>query len=293
MQGGETGVGLGNERAVDGFGNVVAVEGVGQGAGVLAGAGIEPVGLHLRKQGDAEGPFILTHLFPEGVEDSLPVGAVGDRAPPGVAGLVEVGLTAVRQLDRRPGQVGVGEDAIERTRRPRHQPGGRQNALGLGAQRVGRGPHRFHQVELVPGQTRLGGDETLDFGCTDREQLGIHVTRGLGKFRPQQADLLGALEHRGLPGVLVQVERGIHAQTREFVAHALQVVHRRQKRGGAFAEPALILFQLGNLGRQLVLGGAPGGLVGVEQGQVPDVGGSRRGLGHFGGSGGGQEGGED
>ena len=116
MQRGQAAIGLGDQRAVDGFGHVVGEERGRQRILVLARLGAEDVAHDLRGKDSARGAFVALPRAPEGIEHELAVGAVLRLAMLDIARLIEPDALAVRERDRGKGQLGIGELAVDRVR---------------------------------------------------------------------------------------------------------------------------------------------------------------------------------
>ena len=106
MEHGQAAVGLGDQRAIDRFGQIAPVERGLQGAVIVARLGREQRALGLRAERGAKRAFESLVARPIAVEDQLAVGP--DERGPGqiVALVVEPDLASVAQLHRRPGNVG-------------------------------------------------------------------------------------------------------------------------------------------------------------------------------------------
>jgi hypothetical protein len=260
-----------DQTRVDGGRDVRPVESRLEVRGVLARLGVEQHLLHFRIHGRAVGTRERAERREERRHRVPAVVAVRPGAQLSVARLIDLGLAAVAQRDRRIGKVGIRQDAVDVRRRPGHRPRfGEKLLLGIG-QRVRRAADDVVEVEVVDLQATLRGDEAIDRLAADVQDLGLDVG---GLRREAGVDLLHLLLHAvraRRPRVLVGEHAGVDVEARQLLVQPrrqLQRVGQRLRRG---SELALEVAQLRQLRDDLFLLRAPGALARIDVRQIPGV----------------------
>ena len=148
-------VGGGDQRPVDGLGNVRPGQRRVEGARVAPRAGLEHVRLDVRVQRLSQRRRVALPRLPERVEHQLAVGAVAGDAVLAVGRLVETHLLAGRQRHGRKRHVRAGQHREHPLRSLPHGARARDDRLGLVRQRVRLLAQDVADVERVPGESRL------------------------------------------------------------------------------------------------------------------------------------------
>ena len=197
------------------------------------------------------------------------VGAVRYAAHVRVPRGVEPYRAAVRQGDRRVGEVGVGEDAEHVAGAAGHwQRVGEQLLLAVG-QRVCRATAHVVEAHPVRLQPRFGGHELVDGRLAGLEDLGIDVQRGGAERRGHLHHLLALALVLADPRVLIGEQARLRVpRAAQFLAQGVHPIERVGERRRRRRQLALEGAERRDVSRQLVLGGAPCRLVRVDVGEI-------------------------
>ena len=282
MQGRQPGVRLGDQRAINRLGHVVAEQRRVERAVELARIGPERVAHHLGREHRAERALVFFPCPPEGVEHQLAVGATCRLAKFLERRVVQAHLGAGAQQDSRKRQLGRRQQAAHRVRLLQHVAGRGKDGFGLHAQRVRCGAQDVVELEAKAcRERRFSGLERSHLVGAEGDDLRRQPRGLLADLRAQH---LGALEPLLVDRdaqVLVALERGIGEEAAGVLADAADRIECGQQRRGARTERALVMFQLVDRRAGARIGVAPGLGRRVQVGQVPHRGGAdgRRGRG--------------
>ena len=272
VQGVKVGVHIADELLINGRGDVVPVEGGLKAGAVVPGVLVEHVRLDLGVERCAQGPLELVVPAPKCLEHEVPVRAVAGGPVFRIRGRVqerddfargELHILGV-------GQVGVGEDGVDRLGRSGHL------AVGLGHELLARRvesvvlhPQDVVQVGLVVLQPGLLGHKPIHLLRINREDLGPDEGDGGPELRRHLLDALNHFLALGDLGILVRELAGVGHEARQVFVHPGHGGEPSVEHLSAVAQVAFVGRHLGETLLKRVLGLSPRRVVRVQVGQVP------------------------